>query len=293
MFRRVNMFALLLVMTITPTLQAKMKALIIEGQNNHGVWPKTTQMMKGYLEETGLFSVDVATTLKNGTDPDFAPAFSDYDVVVSNYNGAPWPEDTKNAFIDYIKGGGGFVLVHAANNAFGNWKEYNEAIGLGGWGGRNEKSGPYLYVNSEGKLIRDATPGRGGNHGAQHPFVVTIRDNKHPVTKGMPGQWLHEKDELYDLLRGPAENMTVLATAYGSKEFGGTGRHEPMIFTVDYGKGRVFHTPMGHGIYSQECVGFITTLQRGTEWAATGKVTQKIPKDFPAVDRISKRSSGN
>ena len=87
--------------------------------------------------------------------------------------------------------------------------------------------------------------------------------------------------------------MTVLATAYGSKDFGGTGRHEPMIFTVDYGKGRVFHTPMGHGIYSQECVGFITTLQRGAEWAATGKVTQKIPKDFPTMDKISKRPSGN
>ncbi|MEC9096960.1 MAG: ThuA domain-containing protein, partial [Planctomycetota bacterium] len=107
MFRRVNMFVLLLVMTMVATAQAKMKALIIEGQNNHGVWSKTTQMMKGYLEETGLFSVDVVTTLKSGTDPNFAPIFSDYDVVVSNYNGSPWPEGTKNAFIDYIKGGGG------------------------------------------------------------------------------------------------------------------------------------------------------------------------------------------
>ena len=137
--------------------------------------------------------------------------------------------------------------------------------------------------------MRDKSAGKGGHHGAQHPFLVTTRNSQHPITKGMPGQWLHEKDELYDMLRGPAENMTVLATAFASKERGGTGRHEPMIFTIDYGQGRVFHTPMGHGIDSQQCVGFITTLQRGAEWAASGKVTQKIPSDFPDVDEVSKR----
>ena len=83
--------------------------------------------------------------------------------------------------------------------------------------------------------------------------------------------------------------MKVLATAYASKDFGGQGRHEPMIFTVNYGEGRVFHTPMGHGDYSQECVGFIASFQRGAEWAATGKVTQKIPSDFPTADDISQR----
>ena len=101
--------------------------------------------------------------------------------------------------------------------------------------------------------------------------------------------WLHAKDELYDRLRGPAENMNVLATAYSAESQQGTGRHEPMILTVEYGKGRVFHTPMGHADYSQECVGFITTLQRGTEWATTGKVTMSIPDDFPTRDEISQR----
>ena len=100
---------------------------------------------------------------------------------------------------------------------------------------------------------------------------------------------MHEKDELYDRLRGPALNMHLLATAYSSKETNGTNRHEPMMFTVRYGKGRVFHTPMGHGDYSQECVGFITTLQRGAEWVATGKVTQQVPNDFPTADKVSVR----
>lgn len=269
--------------------QQKFKALIIDGQNNHGVWPQTSQMMKKYLEETELFSVAIATTAKTGTDDSFHPEFKNFDVVISNYNGAAWPEATQQSFIEYLKTGGGFVVVHAANNSFGAWKEYNEAIGLGGWGGRNEKSGPYVYFDEQGKLVRDKSAGKGGHHGAQHPFLVTTRNSQHPITKGMPGQWLHEKDELYDMLRGPAENMTVLATAFASKERGGTGRHEPMIFTIEYGQGRVFHTPMGHGIDSQQCVGFITTLQRGAEWAASGKVTQKIPSDFPNVDEVSKR----
>jgi type 1 glutamine amidotransferase len=157
-------------------------------------------------------------------------------------------------------------------------------IGLGGWGGRNEKSGPYVYFDDAGKLVRDEQPGPGGSHGPQTEFPVVTRDDAHPITKGMPARWMHAKDELYDSLRGPAVNMKVLATAHSAK----TNRHEPMIMTIDFGKGRVFHTPMGHATYSQECVGFITTFQRGTEWAATGKVTLPLPDDFPR-DEIRSR----
>jgi uncharacterized protein len=269
--------------------EKKLEALIVDGQNNHGNWPTTTKMMKKYLEQTGLFDVEVATTAPKGTDPTFRPEFSKYDVVVSNYNGAAWPEETQEAFIQYLKNGGGLVIVHAADNAFGNWKEYNEIIGLGGWGGRNENSGPYVYLAEDGKLVRDASKGGGGHHGAQHPFSVVVRDMDHPITKGMPREWMHVKDELYDKLRGPGANMQILATAYADPAKGGSGRNEPMLFTVTYGKGRVFHTPMGHGNDSQECVGFITTLQRGAEWAATGKVTQPLPKDFPSAGEVSQR----
>ncbi|MBM82425.1 MAG: trehalose utilization [Planctomycetaceae bacterium] len=280
---------LLLVMAV-PAFADPMKALIVEGQNNHRVWPKTTKMMKQYLEQIKLFRVDVARTAAKGTDPDFQPDFAKYNVVISNYNGAAWPKKTQEDFVSYVKGGGGFVVVHAANNAFGNWPEYNEIIGLGGWGGRNEKSGPYVYFNDEGKLVRDETKGRGGSHGSQHDFSVVVRDRSHPITKGLPTEWMHVKDELYDRLRGPAANMHVLATAYASQDHRGTGRHEPMMMTISYGKGRIFHTPMGHGDYSQECVGFITVLQRGSEWAATGKVTVPVPDDFPTARTISKRA---
>ncbi len=266
-----------------------LNALIVDGQNNHGIWPKTTKMMKRYLEETRRFKVDVATTAPQGIDDRFKPDFSKYQVVVSNYNGADWPAATQAAFVEYVKNGGGFVVVHAANNSFGNWKEYNEMIGLGGWGGRNERSGPYVYVDESGKVVRNTETGAGGHHGPQHPFAVVVRDAEHPITNGMPREWLHANDELYDFLRGPAENMQVLATAFAAKDKGGSGRHEPMLFTVTFGKGRVFHTPMGHADYSQECVGFIAALQRGAEWAATGQVSLPIPSDFPTSAKVSQR----
>ena len=286
----VALAALLLVTAPLAAADPALKALIVDGQNNHGVWPKTTQMMKKYLEDTGLFTVEVATTKPNGTDPDFKPEWKKYDVIVSNYNGADWPAETQKAFVDYMKEGGGLVVVHAADNSFGNWKEYNEMIGLGGWGGRNEKSGPYVYLSDEGKVVRDDKQGSGGHHGSQHDFPIIIRDADHPIMKGLPREWMHVQDELYDLLRGPGDNMEILATAYADPKQGGSGRHEPMAMTIEYGKGRCFHTPMGHGDYSQECVGFITVLQRGTEWAATGKVTQtKVPDDFPTADKTSLR----
>ncbi|MFM8578904.1 MAG: ThuA domain-containing protein [Planctomycetaceae bacterium] len=269
--------------TLTATAAEPAKALIVDGQNNHGNWPQTTKMMKRYLEDSGRFRVDVVTHEPKGEDPAFAPPFASYSLVVSNFGhgAAAWSSSTKEAFERYVEEGGGFVAVHAADNSFPDWKAYNAMIGLGGWGGRNETNGPYVYFNDEGKLVRDASPGPGGSHGPQSPFAVVIRDPAHPVTRGMPSTWMHANDELYDSLRGPAENMEVLATAYCPK----TRRHEPMMMAIRYGKGRVFHTPMGHGNDSQECVGFITTLQRGAEWAATGKVTQKVPADFPGADQ--------
>jgi type 1 glutamine amidotransferase len=265
------------------------KAIIVDGQNNHKNWPDTTKMMKKYLEDTKRFTVDVATTAAKGKDPNFRPEFKKYDLVVSNYNGEAWPEETQAAFEAFVTSGGGFACIHAADNAFPEWPAYNEMIGLGGWGGRSEKSGPYVYLDESGKAVRDESNGSGGHHGPQHPFQIVDLDAEQPITKGMPRTWMHVNDELYDKLRGPGRNMHILATTFSDPAFGGTGHHEPMILTLDYGKGRVFHTPMGHGNDSQSCVGFITTFIRGCEWAATGKVTEPIPADFPTADKTSER----
>jgi len=274
------------VLFVPASVVAELRALIVDGQNNHRIWPETTTLMKKYLEDSGLFEVDVATSPGKGEDmTGFKPEFAKYDVVISNYNGDLWSEATRKAFEDFVKGGGGFVTVHAANNAFSKWDAYNEMIGLGGWGGRNEKSGPYVRY-WEGRILRDLAPGRGGAHGSQHEFLVETRRPDHPIVKGLPAKWLHTRDELYDRLRGPAKNLTVLATAYASPATRGSGHHEPMLMTILYGKGRVFHTTLGHGLISQQCVGFKTTFLRGVEWAATGKVTQRKPDNFPTADSI-------
>lgn len=295
---------------------AKLKVLIIDGQNNHTDWPKTTAMMRKFFNDSGRFTVDVARTrftwkggqlleqygLDDGvnyedlsepkTDPDYAPSFADYDVVVSNFgwNAAPWPAATRTAFEEYVRGGGGLVIIHAADNSFGDWDAFNRMIGLGGWGDRNEKTGPYVYYDTDGEEVRDETPGSAGAHGPQHPFQIIVRQPDHPIVAGMPRAWMHTQDELYQELRGPADNLTVLATAYADPDKKGTGRHEPMIMTIDYGDGRIFHTPMGHADYSFACVGFITTLLRGTEWAATGEVTRTaLPDDFPTATETRSR----
>ncbi len=267
---------------------APQKALIVDGQNGHN-WKEATPILKKLLEETGLFSVDVATSPPKGQDMSgFKPNFAGYDVVISNYQGDSWPEETQQALGQYVKGGGGLVIYHFACAAFPQWKEYNEMTGLGGWGRRNETAGPYVRWR-DGKIVRDSTPGRGGGHGPQQPFQLVVREPHHPITKGLPPAFMHVPDELYGWLRGPAKNLTVLATAFAPKEKGGAGEHEPLLFTVGYGKGRVFQNALGHTGQELKSVSFIATFQRGVEWAATGKVTQKVPDDFPTADKASVR----
>jgi type 1 glutamine amidotransferase len=268
----------------------KIRVIIIDGQNNHD-WRSTTPWMKKVLEDNGRFLVAVSSNLKPGDKPGqladtipFPPDLSKYDVVLSNYNGAEWPKDFQVALESWLKSGKGLVIVHAANNAFSGWKAYNQMIGLG-W--RDNNFGERLVVDASGKEKRiEKSKGPGAGHGAMHAFAIIIRDTDHPITKGMPQEWMHAPDELYHGLRGPIGEMHLLATAYSDKSKGGTGDHEPMIWTLTCGKGRVFHTPMGHDLTGMHCVGFVTTLVRGTEWAGTGQVTLPIPENFPKQDRV-------
>ena len=271
-------------MTIIAWAQSPIKALIITGQNNHA-WQISTPILWEMMNRSGLFTVDIATTPPQGSPMDhYLIDFKPYDLVVLDYVGDSWPKATNEAFLAYVENGGGVVVYHAADNAFPQWKEYNEIIALGGWLGRNQASGPYAYWK-DGALFKDyETPGTGGNHGERRTYPVNCRDTNHPITKGLPSVWMHATDELYDMMRGPANIETVLYTGYSTI----TKRDEPLIFTVRYGKGRIFHTMLGH-IYENQpldavrCVGFRTTFLRGAEWAATGKVTQVIPKNFPSA----------
>tara|TARA_R110002096_G_scaffold435516_1_gene661160 strand:+ start:3325 stop:4368 length:1044 start_codon:yes stop_codon:yes gene_type:complete len=312
----------------------KLKVLIIDGQNNHYVWPKTTMIMRSYLEQTGLFDVEIKHTdtiwlgvkynpNRPGTlekyihefpldsskhiisyeptkNSNFNIEFSNYDLIVSNFGfqAADWPDDTKRDFENYMNNGGGLVVVHAANNAWGNWAEFNKMTGLGGWGGRDNTSGPYVFYNDDGEIQKDHSKGVAGSHGLEHEYTINSREPEHPIMKGLPLNWLHTKDELYDRMRGPFKNATILATAYSDieknqqtwePELKGTGWNVPILITINYGKGRIFHTTLGHFDYSMECVGFMTTFQRGAEWAVTGTVTQDIPDDFPSENKSTSR----
>ena len=300
--------ALALLVPAAPAAE-KLKVLLIDGQNNHD-WKSCQPVLKWALEECGRFTVDGSSTPPSASsspkapkeatpeqqakyDADLAkwkeqkaqraeawkqwrPKFRDYDVIVSNYNGEDWPEEVRKDFVEYVHNGGGLVSVHAADNSFPGWPEFNEMIAVGGWGGRNEKSGPMVRWR-DGQVVFDTSPGAGGTHGAGHEFLVETRAPEHPVMKGLPAGWRHASDELYAKMRGPAKNLTVLATAKAEPGKGGTTENEPILMAIAYGKGRVFHTTLGHDARSMSGFGFQVTLQRGTEWAATGQVTLPAP----------------
>lgn len=272
------------------TAAEKLRALIVDGRNNHD-WRTTTTILKADLEQSGRFQVDVATTPATGAPDsawdDFRPAFANYDVVVANYNAEPWPQPVREALEAYVRGGGGLVIVHAANNAFPDWPAYNEMIGLG-W--RGADFGDRITIDDANQVVR--TPkgeGPGAGHGARHAYKVVVLAPEHPITKGMPSAWLHAVDELYHGQRGPANNMEILAFAHSDKAQGGTGANEPLVWVIPFGEGRVFTNVMGHvgggDARAAQGADFRSLLQRGAEWAATGAVTIPVPKDFPTSAR--------
>ncbi len=273
---------------------AQVRVMILDGESGgtYHNWKQITPVLKKQIEETGLFQVDVVTTpAASGTLSAFHPEFEKYAAVVWNYD-APderWPADLKTSFENYVRGGGGFVSVHAADNAFPNWPAFNEMIGVGGWRNRTEKHGPFWFYK-DGKVVSDAaTAGAAGSHGERIPFQITVRGD-HPITNGLPKVWMHQGDELYARLRGPGKNMAVLATAYSDPKNNGSGRDEPMLMALRFGQGRVFHTTLGHDLQGISSVDFVVTLQRGVEWTATGKVTQKVPANFPGANAVSYRA---
>ncbi len=279
------------------TAQPQIRALVVDGFSNHD-WSKTTAFIQATLLETGMFEVSVTTTPGTPESPDWAlwrPKFSDFDVVILNWNNIQepelrWPRPVESALEEYVRGGGGLLAFHSANNAFPHWPEYDRMIGLG-W--RNKDHGTALQLDADGAIRRiPAGEGESTSHGPRQDTVV-IRLNAHPITRGTPARWMTPDIEVYTYARGPAEDLTVLT--YGLHK--ATDNYWPLEWVVSYGEGRVYSSSFGHiwrtdtGIPERVlCAGFQTSLIRAAEWLATGEVSYPVPDDFPSEGSVSVRS---
>jgi type 1 glutamine amidotransferase len=233
------------------------KVLIITGDHGHA-WKETTPFLKDLLAKAGM-SVDVTETPAKDLTAD---NLAKYDALLLNYKdtrtgGADtrWSDDNKKAFTEAVRGGKGLVVYHHASSAFVSGTDFDkefEKVIAGGW--RKQ-----------------------GNHGKRHEFSVTMRKKDHPITRGMPDEFAHSNDELYQNSVMFPESV-VLATAYSDKKIDAknTDKHEPVVWVASYGKGRVCENVLGHDVAAMKSAGFQTLLVRGVEWAATGEVKTPV-----------------
>ena len=226
---------------------AKIRVLVVDGQNNHD-WQPATAWLKRFLTASGRCTVAVSTTPTKGapamTWDAWRPKFSDYDVVVSNFNGGHqsdatrWPREVEAAFENYVRGGGGFVSFHAANNAFLGWPAYNEMVGLL-W--RSKDFGPSLIVDEHEKVVVVPTgQGRNPGHPPRFTFQMTTLATEHPITRGFPRKWMHPSEQLTHGQHGPEAvvaggGLTILTYARDEA----LKENEPMDWVRTYGQGRV------------------------------------------------------
>jgi uncharacterized protein len=264
---------------------ASVHALLIDGADTQA----RTATIQAILKAADVHT-EVLTAPTKGNP--FDPPFDRYKVVILNYSSDQWPLTTMAALEKYVQNGGGLVALASADSAFPSWTEYNLMLGVSSGQNRDKSAGPIWFYQGENVAFDSDLSGPAGKtQQPDQPFAVTIRNTDHPITKGMPLVWMHSTDKLAGDLRGPGKNMLVLATAHSDKDHGGTGRDEAVMLAVTYGKGRVFHTLLGKTDDGIACVGYQTTLQRGAEWAATGKVTLRMPADFPHESKPSLRAA--
>jgi len=277
--------------------KGRLSVLIVDGINNHD-WQAGTRAAKAILAATGRFTVEVSTTPAREAPKEawnrWRPQFAGYSAILVNFNGGHkddgvrWPTEVEQSLEQYVRAGGGLIVLHAANNAFLNWAAWNEMIGLG-W--RDKDFGPGLVVADGKVVIVPRGSGLNPGHGPRHDFQMCVLKRDHPITRGLPECWLHPSEQLTHGQHGPALGLTVLTYAYSND----SKQNEPMDWVRNYGKGRVYTTMLGHTWKDEanpnlECVGFQTLLARGAEWAASGRVTIQVPPNFPSPQKILRRS---
>ncbi|MBI4606644.1 MAG: ThuA domain-containing protein [Planctomycetes bacterium] len=241
----------------------KVKLLVITGSHGHD-WKGTVPILEELYKACGRFDVTVTLDPKKDLNPENLARFDAFLLHYKETREAPgrWPAEAENALVDAVRGGKGLVVLHYASSAFdegkASWPEYEKLIG-GGW------------RRSKGH----------GAHASMYQFRVNVKDADHPITQGLPASFLHAKDELYHKLMMLEGNRVLLEGLDDHEK--GTGKKEPLVWILSYGKGRVFHNALGHDAGAMKGGGFQLLMQRGAEWAATGKVTVPVPASLDSA----------
>jgi type 1 glutamine amidotransferase len=250
----------------------KIQVLIITGRDDHD-WRGVTPLMRQYLDAAGVFETRIAEEFRDA-GPD---SLNCYDAAVLVYaDKLPedhWSDRSKAVLRDFVHGGKGLVVYHHSSTAFKDWPEFGRMCG-----------GNYYGA---------------AQHSPIHDFTVTFTDREHPITRGLKRSFLQTQDEMYASMQmQPAGRYHVLATGWDDHSLyngkfktplSGSGASEPLLWTVDYGKGRVFATMIGHSAKAAQCLGFRATFTRGVEWSATGDVKQAPPAELAELAETEAR----
>jgi type 1 glutamine amidotransferase len=216
--------------------KTKARVLLVTGVDYPGhVWRETAPVLAQLLRQDARLTVAVIE------DPHLldSAALRSYDAAVLHFMNweVPAPgEAARQNLRSFVEGGGGLLLVHFACGAWQDWPEFK---------------------NLAGRAYDPKLP----PHDPRGPFAVRIGDHDHPVTRGLAD--FQADDELYTCLGGDRP-IRVLATAKSKVD----GRDYPMAFVFAYGKGRVFHSPLGHDGKAFQMTGVAEILRRGCVWTA-------------------------
>ena len=238
---------------IVSAAEQPIRILIYSGANNHN-WKQTTAAIENILADAEI-SVNVTEKPANLS----SKKLSKYDVIVSNWNtvsnkNLDWSDKGKQVFLDFVRKGGGHVMVHAGGSSFADWAEYH-------------------------KIVASWVPTTG--HGPYHAFVMNAVDSDHPICAGLnPISSAWTADELWRGTKFPAGSKT-LVTAFSSSKSGGDDGFEPVLGVHNFGDGRCVNFMLGHDVAAMQQSVFKLLLTRSVQWAAGQKELAAVPENLP------------